>query len=264
MVITKELAFKIENCIKESHYRFTKQCAKGSILELGTGAAFFSGENSFFSQVIGWGFDTDQDKLISQIETIENFYHKLLHRRVDIELSPLAGNFIFSELSRRGYVISELNNISILDLTQPVRNTVPKHEEFRIQPISENHLHEWANCVALGFEYEEAREQFYLYAKTEGVTPFGAFMNNKLVAGGTIAIHQGVCDLGVTSTLPFYRGRGLQKALLDKRIEYAIHSGAGIASVTTEPGSISDLNIQKIGFQIAYTRIKLSFPLSAA
>ena len=33
-------------------------------------------------------------------------------------------------------------------------------------------------------------------------------------------------------------------------------SGASIASVTTDARSISDLNIKKMGFQIAYTRIK--------
>lgn len=263
MLITKELALKIESCIKQSHSQFTNQCTNGSTLDVGTGSAFFSGDTSFFSQVIGWGFDTDDVKFLAEIEAIEDFYRQLKHRQVDIELSPLVGNFIFSQLSKRGYLVSELNNISILDLTCFTSNAVLNQEGYIVQPISAHHLQEWASCVASGFEYEEAREYFYLYAKTKGITPFGAYINNKLVAGGTIAIHDGVCDLGITSTLPSYRGRGLQKALLDKRIEYAIKSGANLASVTTEPGSISDLNIQKMGFQIAYTRIKLSCSLSA-
>lgn len=262
MLITKKLALTIENCIKQSHLQFTNQTTICSMLEIGTGAAFFSGENSFFSQVIGWGFDTAKDQFIPEIEAIENFYRQQKYDQVNIELSPLAGNYIFSELSKRGYLITELNNISVLDLTCFNSNAVPKNEQYSIQPIDDDNLEAWAHCVALGFEYEEAKDQFYLYAKTEGVTPFGAYINNQLAAGGTIAIHNGVCDLGITSTLPAWRGKGLQKALLDKRIEYAIQSGASIASVTTEPGSISDLNIQKMGFQIAYTRIKLGLHLS--
>lgn len=171
--------------------------------------------------------------------------------------APFVGNFIFSELSKRGYQIIELNNISVLDLSRAGFGAVSMQDDCSIRPVDALHLEEWATCVATGFEYEEAAEQFFLYAKAGGVAPFGAYIHNKLVAGGTIAIHNGICDLGITSTLQAWRNRGLQKGLLLARIEYAIQAGASIASVTTAPGSISDLNIQKMGFQIAYARIKL-------
>ena len=67
-----------------------------------------------------------------------------------------------------------------------------------------------------------------------------------------------VCDLGVTSTLPAYRGKGLQKKLLFTRLNFAKQHGMALATVTTEPGTISDLNIQKLGFHCAYTRIKMT------
>ncbi|KTC84505.1 GNAT family N-acetyltransferase [Legionella brunensis] len=259
MLITKDLAFNIENCIRQSHLQFTNQHPLGAVLTIGSGAAFFSGGDSFFSQVVGWGFETNGMAFTSEIEAIEEFYRSKHYQQVDIELCPLVGNAIASRLSNRGYLVSEMNNISMLDL----ESFKGKLEDSAcvVRQVSHNQLRDWAHCVALGFEYPKASEQFYLYAKTKGVTPFGAYVNNELAAGGTIAIHDGLCDLGITSTLPHYRGRGLQKALLYKRLEYAIQSGAKIASVTTEPGSISDLNIQKMGFQIAYTRIKFSFSL---
>ena len=257
MFITKELALKIENCINNSHVQFTSQCTNGSVLKVGTGAAFFSGDNSFFSQVIGWGFDTTEEQFSSEIQEIEAFYLKLKYRQIDIELCPFVGNVIFSELSKRGYQITELNNISVLDLSRVGFAAVPTQEDCSIRPIDALYLDEWAASVASGFEYDEAIAQFYRYAKAECVTPFGVFIHNKLVAGGTIAIHNGIADLGITSTLPAWRNRGLQKSLLSARIEYAIQAGASIATVTTAPGSISDLNIQKMGFQMAYTRIKL-------
>ncbi len=80
----------------------------------------------------------------------------------------------------------------------------------------------------------------------------------KIVAGATVALHGEVCDLGVTSTIPAYRGKGLQKQLLLTRLNFAKKNGLVLATVTTEPGTISDLNIQKSGFRCAYTRIKMT------
>ena len=74
-------------------------------------------------------------------------------------------------------------------------------------------------------------------------------------------MHGCVADLGVTSTLPAYRNLGLQKLLLKERLQFAQNNGISLATVTTEPGSISALNVQKIGFHCAYTRIKLTLAL---
>lgn len=257
ILITKELAVKIEGCIKKSHYQYTRSCQKGAVLEVGSGAAFFSGKDSFFSQVIGWGFTSKDEEFSAEIEAIEAFYRQHQHSSVDIELSPLTGRRLAQQLSLRGYLVAEMNNISILDLSVYPADSEGDSEEF-VQEVSEADLSEWAHRVALGFEYEPAKEQFYLYGKTPGVIPFAAYIDGQLAAGGTIAIHDGICDLGVTSTLPDYRGQGLQKILIKKRLRYALQAGAEIATVTTEPGSISDLNVQKMGFKIAYTRIKFS------
>lgn len=254
MLITQALAVQIEHCIAQSHLQFTQQYPMGSVLEIGGGSAFFAGKNSFFSQVIGWGFETTSNNFLTEIEAIEDFYRQHQQEQVDIELSSLVEKEIAHQLSMRDYLVTELSNISVLDL-----NTVNvKETEHRVQIVEDNDLQNWAHSIAAGFEVENMSEQFYGYAKTKNVTPFGIYQDNQWIAGGTIAIHDEICDLGVTSTLPAYRGKGLQKALLYKRIEYAIQSGARIASVTTEPGSISDLNVQKTGFQLAYTRIKFS------
>ena len=71
-------------------------------------------------------------------------------------------------------------------------------------------------------------------------------------------MHGDFCDLGVTSTLPAYRGKGLQKQLVKIRLSAAKRQGLSWATVTTEPGSVSDINVQKVGFHCAYTRIKMT------
>lgn len=257
MFITKEVAARMEACIKQSHIEVTRQYPAGKLLEINGGAACFSGFDSFLSQVVGWGFTTKTRQFQTEIETIEQFYQSLKHRRVDIELCPFAGNDLAVFLSQRGYRVSELNNVSAFDLKKSSFEDAHDHE-FNIRAVKPSELNLWAERVAAGFGYPDAEEQFYNYAQATGVKAFAAFELDRIVAGATIAMHGDVCDLGVTSTIPAYRQRGLQKKLLEARLNFARENNLEIATVTTEPGTISDLNIQKAGFHCAYTRIKMT------
>lgn len=255
--ITKELAAKMEACIKQTHIEVTRQYSNGELLEINGGAACFSGFDSYLSQVVGWGFITPAEQFKSDIECIENFYKAQNHSRVDIEFCPFAGNELAVFLNERGYGITELNNVSALDLKtyDPVGVVA---EPFHIREVKPAELEEWATKVALGFGYPEAQQQFLYYVRAKGATAFAAFADDLIVAGGVVAIHGDFCDLGVTSTLPAYRGRGLQKKLMHARLNFAKKQGLSWAMVTTEPGTVSDSNVQKIGFYCAYTRIKMT------
>jgi GNAT superfamily N-acetyltransferase len=244
----------------QSHINVTQCYQKNDlpvdILAIGGGAACFLGTSSFLSQVIGYGFQTPIDALRLEIKAIEDFYGRNGHHRVDIELCPFVGSGIANIPTKNGYDITEFNNVSYMALDSDV--LTKDDEGFQTFIPEDDDLHDFAHAVAQGFECLDAVEQFYLYAKSDGVAPFAAMIGDEIAAGGTIAIHEGVCYLGVTSTKPNYRGRGLQKALVNARLAFAKSQGATLASVTTEPGSISEGNIQKMGFKIAYTRVKLS------
>ncbi|MCE0723376.1 GNAT family N-acetyltransferase [Legionella resiliens] len=255
--ITKDLTAQMESCIKQTHIEVTQQYSQGKILEINGGAACFSGFDSYLSQVVGWGFNTKFKHFQSEIECIEQFYKTLNHKRVDIELCPFVGNELTAFLSQRGYCISELNNVSILDLKtyQPLDWAAGS---LTIRKIKSSETREWAKRVALGFDAPEAEDQFVRYAQSKGVSAYAVYDNEFIVAGATLAMHGDFCDLGVTSTLPAYRGKGLQKKLLVTRLNTAKQHGLSWATVTTEPGSVSDCNVQKIGFHCAYTRIKMT------
>ena len=259
MYLTKDLALEIETCIKQTHMEMANSFPLGKILELGGGAACFAGFSSFFSQVIAWGFNLKPKQFKPQIEAIEQFYRALGHSRVDIELCPLVGNDLPMALSERGYQLTEMNNISFLDLESYSLNQEETH--FETGQIAPYEVEQWANKVALGFGHRDAQEQFADYARLKGVSAFAVYDKEQIVAGATIAIHEAVADLGVTSTLSAYRNLGLQKLLLKERLMFAKKEGIPLVTVTTEPGSISDVNIQKIGFRCAYTRIKLTLEL---
>lgn len=56
------------------------------------------------------------------------------------------------------------------------------------------------------------------------------------------------------ATLPVFRRRGIQTALLERRLVDARAAKCKLTVVTTQPGSKSQANSQRRGFQLLYTR----------
>jgi GNAT superfamily N-acetyltransferase len=75
-------------------------------------------------------------------------------------------------------------------------------------------------------------------------------------AAGGLCIHEGVALFAGSTTIPELRRRGLQTALLHERMRYAFDHGCDLAMMAALPGSDSQRNAERKGFQIAYTRTK--------
>jgi len=58
-------------------------------------------------------------------------------------------------------------------------------------------------------------------------------------------------------TAPQFRRRGVQTALLGARVADATSAGCELALVTVQPGSRSQRNVQRRGFDLLYTRATL-------
>jgi GNAT superfamily N-acetyltransferase len=59
---------------------------------------------------------------------------------------------------------------------------------------------------------------------------------------------------------PKYRGQGIQQRLIAKRLLLGLEHGCDIAVVSTQPGTVSQRNMQRWGFQILYARTKFTKP----
>ena len=62
------------------------------------------------------------------------------------------------------------------------------------------------------------------------------------------------------ATAPAHRRRGIQTALLSARLADAAAAGCDVAVITTQPGSKSQQNAQRRGFDLLYTRAVLVKP----
>jgi GNAT superfamily N-acetyltransferase len=95
-----------------------------------------------------------------------------------------------------------------------------------------------------------------LFAQGPHTECYLALVNGKPAAGATVAMRDGVAGLFGASTLPAYRSRGLQTALLQKRLASAEAVGCDLAVSLARPGSTSERNIARHGMQTLYTRVK--------
>jgi GNAT superfamily N-acetyltransferase len=88
---------------------------------------------------------------------------------------------------------------------------------------------------------------------------FIALVDNKIAGSAalaSIAIENsdgGVAHLYLDSTLPGYRGRGVQQALIQARLREAQRRGLSLATTITRVGDGSARNAERAGLRIAYT-----------
>ena len=70
-------------------------------------------------------------------------------------------------------------------------------------------------------------------------------------------IHGGLALICGDGTLPSFRHRGVQTLLLQARLAHAAASGCKLAAICTQPGSGSQRNAERQGFQVVYARTML-------
>jgi GNAT superfamily N-acetyltransferase len=68
----------------------------------------------------------------------------------------------------------------------------------------------------------------------------------------------GIAQLTGAATAPAHRRHGVQSALLAARLADAAGAGCEVAVIVTQPGSKSQQNAQRQGFDLLYTRAVLA------
>lgn len=145
----------------------------------------------------------------------------------------------------------------------------PVASSLRVRPVTADEAGDFARIVAAGFDLGEAaipllaalaeRPGWRLYLSFAGDTPAGA---------AALFIHDGLAWLDWAATVPAFRGRGSQTALLCRRIQDAVELGCRrLFTITGEevPGDPqrSYRNIEKVGFQPAHLRENYAPPKPA-
>jgi GNAT superfamily N-acetyltransferase len=117
----------------------------------------------------------------------------------------------------------------------PDSQGVPSHEDFPREVL------------------ERAERDF----AAAGVLRYIALRDGVVAGGGSLRVADGVAQLAGAATAPAHRRRGVQSALLSARLADAAGAGCDVAVVTTQPGSKSQQNVKRRGFDLLYTRAVL-------
>jgi GNAT superfamily N-acetyltransferase len=91
-------------------------------------------------------------------------------------------------------------------------------------------------------------------ATAAGVRRYIALHDGVIAGGAFVHIAEGLAQFAGAATEPAHRRRGVQTALLSARLADAAAAGCDIAVITTVPGSKSQQNAQRQGFDLLYTR----------
>ncbi len=263
MFAGKTLSQKIERTEAKSNAAFVESRARlnpgigASWIEIGGAYAMFDGIESPVTQTFGLGIFEEATN--EHLDSIEAFFRER-GASVFHEVSPIADPSILSLLNERGYKPIELSSI----LYREIDSAIDKHpnREISMRIVSLDEVELWAKTSAAGWSSEhESLSEFMLNfglisAQCEGAYPFLAEVEGEAISTGMLFIHDDVAMLAGASTVPESRNRGAQSALLSARLKFAKENGCTLAVIGTAPGSQSQSNAQKNGFNIAYTRTK--------
>lgn len=227
-------------------------------IKVGGASAQFDGVESPLTQTFGLG--VHEDVTAEHLDEIEAFFK---HRGAPVfhEVSPLAEQSILALLGERGYRPIELTSVMFRDLSG-ISETDVSNAAISTRQIEESEADLWAATSARGWAtIHESLADFMLAfgkiaARTSGGHPFIAEIDGEAVGAAGFGIYDEVCILAGAATVPEARNRGVQNSLLDARLRLARKSGCSLAMICALPGSQSQRNAQKNGFNIAYTRIK--------
>lgn len=215
--------------------------------------ALYDGATSPLTQTFGFGLFGNS--LEYDLTTIEEFFAER-GAPVFHEVSPLAPDAL-ALFRTHGYRPIELTSI----LYQPIGAVGASDGVVTTRTIEAGEEDRWSATAAAGWSESPGLESFMrdigrVTAGAQGMSAFLAEIDGRPVGTGAVAIHGGVALLAGASTIPSHRKRGAQKALLQARLRFAAEQGCDLAMMGASPGSTSQLNAERQGFRIAYTRIK--------
>ena len=231
------------------------------------GVAVHAGDGAPFNKVAGLGFLGVPEE--RQFEEIEREM-AARNAQVQVEISTLGYPALGRMLTERGYALVGFENVLGLALDAaypPARQPDPSIAISR--PSTQEDDGAWLEAVLTGFLNQDTydgpashesfdgdvlRRVYEDMANARGFERYLARAAGDVAGGASLRICEGVAQLCGAATLPAYRRRGIQSSLLRHRLAESARRGCDVAVVTTAPGSKSQQNVQRAGFELLYAR----------
>jgi ribosomal protein S18 acetylase RimI-like enzyme len=230
---------------------------------LAGGLAVYAGPGAPMNKVIGLGLGEPLEEAV--LEDVEKEW-AAREEPVRVELSTLDDGAIARLLTSRGYRLLGFENV----LGRALGATdvgAPPVAGLAIHHMAPDDIDLWMEVTIDGFAHADdgplptenpphdvLEGIFRDMSGVPGFRRYLATVKAVAVAAASMRIDGSLAQLTGAATLPAFRRRGLQTALTLHRLADARAAGCDLAVVTTAPGSKSQENSQKRGFELLYAR----------
>ena len=241
-------------------------------IRIGGGIAMFAGHGSPANKVAGLGFDAAPDA--AALGALERAFD-VRGVPLQVEFASLGDPSVPRALSERGYRLIGFENVLGIALDQESLDRVGANvadPDTRVDPARPDEAQVWQDTVITGFltpdvfDGPPSHESFtreaieHAYSDMRAVEGFRLYLarrDGEIAGGGALRLWDGIAQLSGAATLPQHRRRGVQTALFRERLKDAAKQGCDVAVVTTQPGSKSQQNAQRYGFDVLFVRAVL-------
>jgi hypothetical protein len=264
MIITDELARRLEyaeavdasGCV-DAACRLDPSLGAATAAVAG-GFLTFCGPESPLTHAVGTGMHGPVTP--DEVREIEQFFQSR-GAPVAIDICPHADPTLRDILSQRGYRMTEFNNVLVRKLPPSTElPTTPENLTIRAAEADDVELYA-ATLVRGFFGRDEMTEDELTLGRLLFLMPsstaYMAFIEGEAVGAGSVSIRNGVANLFGDATLSRARGRRVQSSLIAERLRAASAANCDIAIAGTQPGSVSQGNYEKLGFQVAYSKVTM-------
>lgn len=220
----------------------------------GAGALVAMGTGRYVNRALGV---TTAALSMDDVDAIEQFFAERNLPSM-IELSSWAPSATLKELHQRNFVPMWFRSVYAL---APTLTFATSRAGLRIERVDDDAEDRWLDVFARGFEAEqgEVRVANDEIGRASRIAPdahtFLAFIDDDVVGCGSVQFVDGIAWLGGAATIPEFRQRGVQAALVAHRLGLAAEAGCELAAVSALSNGPSARNIVRLGFQHIHTQV---------
>lgn len=189
---------------------------------------------------------------------------------VEIDLCPHADASVTALLGRRGYAVNAFSNTYARTLADVPERVAPGIEI--LQGDAARAL--FVDASIDGFSLQAQRRPRELLAALariaharEDTSMFVARIDGRVAGSAGLSVMDTprgrIGELYIASTLPAFRGRGVQTALLRARLVAAREAGCVLVFVGARPANTSARNVERAGFGLAFTKATFARPVAS-
>jgi GNAT superfamily N-acetyltransferase len=210
---------------------------------------------------LGANFPVNRGLGLGMLEPLQDMHLEVLERILNakglpamLDLCPFVDPEAFAVLLRRGYGVQSVLNHYVL----PLESYSPATIKEDVQTLEDET--EWLRIALRAFEYGDDAAMHTLLQlgfRLPRASAFRIAHRGETIAIGAVQLNADVATLYGGGTIPEARGQGAQSALLHARLAAAQRAGCRYATSSATPKSSSGRNLERVGFRLAYTKLRL-------